>query len=77
MIPLLASQEDIDFTIQTSFGFPLLGCIAITSALSYFVYQRVIDTSFSNSALHEIGDRSFIFMSLIFGMFGSALLLKF
>ena len=73
MMPMLVRNQDIDYTIHSHYGYPLLTCVASTSALSFFVYQRFLD----QSALPPISDRSFIFISLIFGLIGCLLLLRF
>ena len=76
MMPLLIGKEERDISVQSNFGYPLLACVSVTSALSFFVYRRILDTSASNTPLHEIGDRSFLFVSLIMGILGCSLLIK-
>lgn len=73
MMPMLVRNVQMDFTIDSHYGYPLLTCVSITSALSFFVYRRFLE----HSAIPNISDRSFIFISLIFGICGCLLLFKF
>lgn len=57
-------------------GYPLLACIAVTACISYFVFRRFINEN-QRSLTSQLSDRSFVFMSLTFGVVGSALLLNF
>ena len=73
MMPILVKNETIDVTIHSHFGYPLLMCVSVTSALSFYAYRRFL----GQSALPSISDRSFIFVSLIFGILGCLLLFRF
>ena len=73
MLPMLLSNEDFEFTVHSHIAYPLLACLSLTSALSFFIYRRFID----HQALPFISDRSFIFVSIILGFFGCSMLLCF
>ena len=76
MMPLLVNDDSIDFTLHSHFGYPFLACVSITSALSFFVYRRFLGPS---ALLHinDVSDRSFVFVSLLFGIIGCLLLFRF
>ena len=73
MLPMLLRNEDFEFTVHSHIAYPLLACLSLTSALSFFIYRRFID----HQALPFISDRSFIFVSIILGFFGCTMLLCF
>ena len=42
LMPLIAEADLQDNKIDTHFGYPLLTCISVTSAVSYYVFRRFI-----------------------------------
>ena len=42
LMPLITQADLIDNQIDTHFGYPLLTCISVTAAVSYFVFRRFI-----------------------------------
>ena len=42
LMPTITQADLIDNKIDTHFGYPLLTCISVTSAVSYFVFRRFI-----------------------------------
>ena len=72
MLPMILQDEDFEHTVHSHIAYPLLACLSVTSALSFFIYRRFID----HQALPLISDRSFIFVSIILGFSGCAMLLR-
>ena len=45
LMPLLIEADLQDNQIDTHFGYPLLTCISVTSAVCYFVFRRFISSN--------------------------------
>ena len=42
LMPLITEADLLDNHIDTHFGYPLLTCVSVTAAVSYFVFRRFI-----------------------------------
>ena len=42
LMPLITEADLVDHRVDSHFGYPLLTCISVTSAVSYFVFRRFI-----------------------------------
>lgn len=78
LMPLIvqADKEEVT-TMGEHHGYPLLACISVTACVSYFVFRRFITENQRGGLTSQLSDRSFIFMSLVLGIVGSALLINF
>ena len=74
LMPTITQADLIDDKIDTHFGYPLLTCISVTSAVSYFVFRRFITEQ--SREVPQLSDRSYIFLTIILTIIGASLLLS-
>lgn len=75
LMPIIIEADLVDNDIGSHFGYPLLTCIAVTSAVCYFVFRAFIKKN--QRELPQLSDRSFIFVALLLSIIGSAMLVNY
>ena len=81
-MPLIIQADVTDgYQVDNHFGFPLLTCVSLTSAVSYFVFRRFINENSGSAAIRNdmpsFSDRSFLFISLLLAIIGSVMLINY
>ena len=75
LMPIITQADLVDSQIDSHYGYPLLTCISVTTAVSYYVFRRFIVQN--QASMPQLSDRSFIFISLLLAIVGSSLLINY